>query len=214
MICLALVCCKTLNCAHQVIKDVRTHIAGKNHQRLSREMEAQTQLSFRPDPIADKVSHLIIPFWLKSLYTYWLFCYFHIIRAEVKVANFIDEHNLPLAISDHLTPLSRDIFSDSMVAKKYASCRTKATSILNFAIAPHFRGTLFHLKTANLWMYMYVYVCVCVWVGGWVGGWMKVSERMNKWVLAVQATCMLSTIFACLSLFYRCLGWNYEKLTF
>ena len=63
------VCCKTLSCAHQGIKDVRTHIAGKNHQRLSREMEAQTQLSFRPDPLADKVSHLVIPFWLKSVYT-------------------------------------------------------------------------------------------------------------------------------------------------
>ena len=63
-----------------------------------------------------------------------------IIRAEVKMANFIVEHNLPLAISDHLTPLARDIFSNSMVAKKYASRRTKATSILNFGIAPHFKG--------------------------------------------------------------------------
>ena len=48
------VCCKTLNCAHQRITDVRSHIAGKNHQRLSREIETQTQSSFRPDPLADK----------------------------------------------------------------------------------------------------------------------------------------------------------------
>ena len=49
------VCCKTLSCAHQGITDVRSHIAGKNHQRLAREMEAQPQLSFKPDPLADKV---------------------------------------------------------------------------------------------------------------------------------------------------------------
>ena len=40
----------------QGIADVRTHIAGKNHQRLARGMEAQTQLSFTQDPLADKVS--------------------------------------------------------------------------------------------------------------------------------------------------------------
>ena len=86
-----------------------------------------------------------------------------IIRAEVKMANFIVEHNLPLAVSDHLTPLVQDIFSDSMIAKKYASCRTKATSILNFAIAPHFRGTWFILLTVaiciSVGVYMHVLVC-------------------------------------------------------
>ena len=50
------VCCKTLSYVHQGIADVRTHIAGKNHQRLARGMEARTQLSFTPDPLADKVS--------------------------------------------------------------------------------------------------------------------------------------------------------------
>ena len=49
------VCCKTLSCAHQGIADVRNHVAGKNHQRLARGMEAQTQLSFTPDPLSDKV---------------------------------------------------------------------------------------------------------------------------------------------------------------
>ena len=56
------------------------------------------------------------------------------------MTNFIVERNLPLAISDRFTPLVCDIFRDSMVAKKYASRRTKATSTLNFGIAPHFKG--------------------------------------------------------------------------
>lgn len=56
------------------------------------------------------------------------------------MANFIVEHNLPFTVSDHLTLLVRDIFSDSAIAKKYASRSTKTTSMLNLAIAPHFHG--------------------------------------------------------------------------
>lgn len=60
----------------------------------------------------------------------------------MKVANFIVEHNLPLAIADHLSPLLRDIFPDSEIAKKYASCRTKSTCIVNHSLAPHFKSLL------------------------------------------------------------------------
>ena len=63
-------CCKTLSCAHQGITDDKSHIGGMNHQRLSREIETQTQLSFKPDPLADKVSQLVIPFRFKSLYSW------------------------------------------------------------------------------------------------------------------------------------------------
>ena len=63
-----------------------------------------------------------------------------IIRAEVKIANFMVEHNIPFAVADHLSPLLRDIFIDSETAKTYASCRTKTTSMVNMAIAPCFQG--------------------------------------------------------------------------
>ena len=43
------------------------------------------------------------------------------------------------AVADHLSPLLRDIFPDSQVAKRYSSARTKTTSMLNLAIAPHFQ---------------------------------------------------------------------------
>ena len=64
------------------------------------------------------------------------------IRAEVKVANFLVEHNVPIAVSDHLSPLFRDLFPDSKIAKEYGSCRTKSTAMINLAIAPHFQGEL------------------------------------------------------------------------
>ena len=46
-------------------------------------------------------------------------------RAEVKVATLLVQHNIPLALADELTPLSRDVFPDSQIAKSYSSKRTK-----------------------------------------------------------------------------------------
>lgn len=65
-------------------------------------------------------------------------------RAEVKMTNFIVEHNLPFAIADHLSPLLQDVFPDSQIAKHYSSARTKTTSMLNLALAPHFQGKIYH----------------------------------------------------------------------
>ena len=58
------------------------------------------------------------------------------------MTNFLVEHNLPFAVTDHLSPLLRNIFSDSDIAKNYACARTKTASMINGAIAPFFQGTL------------------------------------------------------------------------
>ncbi|KAK6191363.1 hypothetical protein SNE40_003074 [Patella caerulea] len=63
-------------------------------------------------------------------------------RAEVKIAHLVAQHNLPIASTDHLSPIFADIFPDSQIAKNYASALTKTTCILNGAIAPHFRSML------------------------------------------------------------------------
>ena len=83
-----------------------------------------------------------------------IFCY-QIICAEVKVANFMVEHNIPLAVSDHLSPLLREIFPDSGIAKKYASCQTKTTCMLNMAVAPHF---MVRRKCTHLLMFSYIII--------------------------------------------------------
>lgn len=83
--------------------------------------------------------------------------------AEVKITNFMVKHNLPLAVSDHLTPLVGDMFSDSAIAKKYACHRTKATSILNFAIALHFRGMWFVCSIDSKVLHLILHAC-CVYV--------------------------------------------------
>ena len=63
-------------------------------------------------------------------------------RAEVKVTAAIAKHNIPLAFADHLSPLFKEIFPDSEIAKAYSSCKTKITCILNGALKPYYQNEL------------------------------------------------------------------------
>ena len=65
------------------------------------------------------------------------------------MAVVLAQHNLPLAIMDHLSPLFRDIFPDSNVAKSFSAARTKSTCILNMALRPHFEKLLIEHMQAN-----------------------------------------------------------------
>lgn len=60
----------------------------------------------------------------------------------MKMAVVIAQHNLPLAIMDHLSPLFRDIFHDSKIAKGFSAARTKTSCIMNMALRPHFESAL------------------------------------------------------------------------
>lgn len=45
--------------------------------------------------------------------------------AEIKLAAFIVQHNIPFKVMDHLTPLLTNIFPDSKIAKELTMKRTK-----------------------------------------------------------------------------------------
>lgn len=47
------------------------------------------------------------------------------------------QHNIPLSVTDELTPLFRDIFSESEIAQHYSSRRTKTACMINGAIDQH-----------------------------------------------------------------------------
>ena len=64
-------------------------------------------------------------------------------RAEVKMCILLAQHNIPLALADHLSPLIQDIF-DGEVAKGY-SCAKFKTCVLNNAIALEFQCELISL---------------------------------------------------------------------
>ena len=66
------------------------------------------------------------------------------------------ENNLPFSLADHLSPIIHDVFSDSQIAKRYASARTKTMCMLNLALAPHFQGNYYCL-------YSYLLKVVCMW---------------------------------------------------
>lgn len=68
-------------------------------------------------------------------------------RAEIKVAVAMVNHNIPLAFADHLSPLFRECFPDSKIAKKYSSARTKTSAIINGAVSPYLLSELVkHLR--------------------------------------------------------------------
>ena len=117
------ICQCSVTCQHQGEKDVRRHLEGKKHRDNVQALENQPAISalLRPTthPIHQKVS-----------------------RAEVKVSTVLAHHNVPIAVADHLSPLFRDIFPDSDIAKAYSCARTKMTCILNGALAGYFRSTL------------------------------------------------------------------------
>ena len=117
------VCQCSVSCHHQGEKDVRRHLGGKKHQDNVKDLERQQPINnfFRPTshPIHEKVT-----------------------RAEVKVSAVLAHHNIPIAVADHLSPLFKNIFPDSEIAKAYACARTKTTCILNGALAKSFRTSL------------------------------------------------------------------------
>ena len=63
------------------------------------------------------------------------------------MTGFIAEHNIPLAVADHLGLLFKDIFPDSKIAKSYACGKTKSICVLNRAIKPDLQSSLLeHIK--------------------------------------------------------------------
>ena len=65
------------------------------------------------------------------------------------IANMLVKHNIPLALAEELTPLFQSIFSDSDIAKKFSSRRTKTACIINEAVAPFHHQHLIQLMHSN-----------------------------------------------------------------
>ena len=63
-----------------------------------------------------------------------------VINAEVMIPNFLSQHNLPLATSDHLSSLFKEAFPDNKIAKNYAARRTRTGAIINESLGPDCRN--------------------------------------------------------------------------
>ena len=52
------------------------------------------------------------------------------VSAEMKFARFVVEHNLPIAVADHVTKLLPRMFPDSEIAQKFQCSWTKTTALI------------------------------------------------------------------------------------
>ena len=84
-------CGKSLSCSHQGLKDVKVHCAGQTHRKNAQTSKGNTSLL---DLFAASTADTVT-------------------RAEVMATNFLIQHNLPIATSDHLGPMFRAMFPDS-----------------------------------------------------------------------------------------------------
>lgn len=118
-----LLCEKSVVIEHQGKLDLTRHCRGKSHTAMMNAKRVQGSITSHFNPQSSDISKQI------SL-------------AEVKVAGFLAEHNLPFATADHLGPLFKSVFPDSKIAKGCSCGKTKASCILNRAIVPNLQSTL------------------------------------------------------------------------
>lgn len=71
-----------------------------------------------------------------------------VINAEVLFTDFIVEHNIPIAVTDHVGPLIRKMFPDSKIAKAYGCARTKTTAIIGASAAENTNEISTYMKNA------------------------------------------------------------------
>ena len=102
-------------------KDVVKHSKTQSHLEQARALSSQPRLSFGNQP-SNEVSQRT--------------------AAELKIAVVAAASNIPLAFHDRLSPTIRSIFPDSKLATKYHSASTKATCMLNGAVAPMLKSEL------------------------------------------------------------------------
>jgi len=102
------VCCIDIKVAHGGISDIKDHIKSKRHVDFIKIQEKTPKMEtfFNSGDNTD------------------------IINAECLATCFLLEHNLPIAVADHIGPLVRRMFPKSETAKKYACGRTKTTAII------------------------------------------------------------------------------------
>ncbi|XP_028436259.1 uncharacterized protein LOC114557123 isoform X2 [Perca flavescens] len=120
------ICCPETSWAHQGVRGVTRHIDSKGHQDQQQALKSTSTVKNFYLPVTADMN-------VQELKTR---------RAEVKVAIAMVQHNVSFAVADHFSPVYRECFKDSPTAQNFKSFSTKTTSIINQAVAPHYRNEL------------------------------------------------------------------------
>ena len=59
----------------------------------------------------------------------------------MKLSIFLAQHNIPLTLADHMSPLIGNVF-DGEIARGYECAKTKTSCILKGAVAPEFQAEI------------------------------------------------------------------------
>ena len=97
-------------------QDVEKHCKTRGHQQQAKAQQSQSKLPFTSQQQSQEIKKRT--------------------QAELKMAVLTAGCNIPLAFHDHLSPMVRKVFPDSKIAVQYHSASTKATCMLNLAVAP------------------------------------------------------------------------------
>ena len=111
-------CNREFGIAHQGVRDVERHMKGSEHAKNASVVKQNKTL-----------------FQSACVNTQSLLGE-QIIAAELKVTNFLVEHNVPLAASDHAGALLKSMFPHSKIAARYSAARTMTTALLSGALGP------------------------------------------------------------------------------
>ena len=104
------------------------HCESKSHLEQAKLQKSQTKLSFKCISSDEDLKRT---------------------TAELQMAVLTAASNVPLAVHDRLSPTIRKVFPDSKIASKYHSASTKATCMLNEAVAPTLLHSLLELMKVH-----------------------------------------------------------------
>lgn len=96
-------------------QDVTKHCHTQSHRDQARALQSQARINFNAPESSEALNRIV---------------------AELKIAVLTASSNIPMAFHDMLSPTLSKVFPDSKIACKYHSASTKATCMLNLAVAP------------------------------------------------------------------------------
>lgn len=123
-------CARAISSGHQGPKGVKVHCQRESHKkRIESSKKKYTHLPNYWLDLGDSTSK-------------------NVIKAEVMLANFLEQHHLSIATTDHFGPLLKEMFPDSKIAASYASGPTKTSAVINIAMGSYcHRYLIEHCKT-------------------------------------------------------------------
>ena len=119
-------CSSDFSITHGGFNDIKRHVEGLNHQRrLKQSKQSSNIVTFFGEPSMAHASKVMV--------------------AELMMAHFIAQHNLPFQAADHLSDLMSSMFPDSKIAADFSCKHTKTKSVICDALDPYMKKPVINI---------------------------------------------------------------------